>query len=232
MRQLNIDWLALMGAFQMNMPEVQCFLCVRDGHVLKLRPGDRMLAVVRSEPTTYLSIPPVPSIIQYQWVDEFIAGITEEGLKERARIAINGKGAFRRFKDILLTSADERRRWFEFRDEKMRQRVVEWTWEQNIESVNEPPWEGAGATSAASDNGQNDPRDIEALRDFLVYWADSKAKDMALSPMTLEALAEDVGKRFSVRAVQESYRHTASSSPAVSSSHLSEIMFQQSRSIW
>ena len=54
--------------------------------------------------------------------------------------AINGKGAFRRFKDILLTLPDERRRWFEFRDRRMRVRVTEWIKENGITPTNEPTW--------------------------------------------------------------------------------------------
>jgi hypothetical protein len=199
-RQLNIDWLALVGAFQMNMPEVQCFLSLRDGRVLKLRPGDRLLAVVRSEPTHYLFVPPIPSIIQYQWVDEFILAIPGEDMRELARTAINGKGAFRRFKDLLTSHPEERRRWFEFRDEKMRQRVVEWVWEQGLQAANEPPWEHTGPTFAPAPI--NSSHDIEALRDFFVYWADSQVPQADLTPITLENLAEEVGKRFVLRSVQ------------------------------
>jgi hypothetical protein len=185
----------------MNMPEVQCFLCLRDGHVVKLRPGDRMLATVRTEPTTYLLIPPIPSIIQYQWVDEFIIAITEELTREKAREAINGKGAFRRFKDLLVSFPEERRRWFEYRDEKMRQRVVEWIWEQGIEPLNAPPWDLTLKPLTPPPVSLNSTQDIEALRDFLVYWADSKAPGAHLTPLVLESLAEEIGKRFVVRTV-------------------------------
>ncbi len=205
-RQLNIDWLALVGAFQMNMPEVQCYLCVHDGHVLKLRPGDRMLAVVRAEPQAHLQIPPVPSIIQYQWVDDFIIGIPEPETQEEARTAINGKGAFRRFKDILLRYPEERKRWFEFRDERMRERVMDWILEQGITPLNDPPWEAESLLTMTPHVAApvNSSQDIEALRDFLVDWADNKAPKSGLSPITLETLAEDVAKRFVLRPFSKS----------------------------
>ena len=41
-------------------------------------------------------------------------------------VAINGKGAFRRFKDVLLNYPEERERWFKFRDDRMEKRAVEW----------------------------------------------------------------------------------------------------------
>lgn len=41
-------------------------------------------------------------------------------------VAINGKGAFRRFKDVLLRYPEERERWFRFKDERMQERALEW----------------------------------------------------------------------------------------------------------
>ena len=41
-------------------------------------------------------------------------------------MAINGKGAFRRFKDVLLNYPEERERWFQFKDDKTEERALEW----------------------------------------------------------------------------------------------------------
>lgn len=150
MRELNIDWAALHSAFQMNMPEVRCFLSIEDGRVLKLPPGDPTLGTVRADPQRYIAVDAIPSRIQYQWLDEFIKSIEEEDIRARMEAAINGKGAFRRFKDILLTLPDERRRWFEYRDQMMRQRIIEWVREQGVVPVNEAPWTlGEGSSEAA-----------------------------------------------------------------------------------
>jgi hypothetical protein len=149
-RELNIDWAALHSAFQMNMPEVRCFLSIEDGRVLKLPPGDPTLATVRADPQRYIAVDAIPSRIQYQWLDEFIKSIEEENIRSRMEAAINGKGAFRRFKDILLTLPDERRRWFEYRDQMMRQRIIEWVREQGVTPLNEAPWTlGEGSSEAA-----------------------------------------------------------------------------------
>lgn len=150
MRELNIDWAALHSAFQMNMPEVRCFLSVEDGRVLKLPPGDPTLSTVRADPQHYMAVDAIPSRIQYQWLDEFIKSIEDEDIRGRMEAAINGKGAFRRFKDILLTLPDERRRWFEYRDQMMRQRIIEWVREQGVVPLNEAPWTlGEGSSEAA-----------------------------------------------------------------------------------
>lgn len=229
MRELNIDWAALHSAFQMNMPEVRCFLAVEDGRVLKLPPGDPALATVRADPQRYIAIDAIPSRIQYQWLDEFIKSIEEESIRARMEAAINGKGAFRRFKDILLTLPDERRRWFEYRDQMMRQRIVDWVREQGITPLNEAPWVSgdpiamAGITSSehmglggmVSGNishvpapaptpkpapaALNSPHEVEALRDFLIEWSDKRHLQAVPSPLELEELATEIAKRFRVK---------------------------------
>lgn len=199
MRELNVDWNALHSAFQMPMPEVRCFFSIADGRVLKLAPGDPAIAAVQVNRAEYVPIETVPSRIQYQWVDEFSKTIEDESLRIRIEASINGKGAFRRFKDILLTLPDERRRWFEFRDQKMRQRITEWVREAGVEPLNEPPWL-SDAAPAVPRPVDNNPRDVEALRDFLIEWFDGK-DDAALQPLGLEDLAAAIGDRF--RLVQQ-----------------------------
>ena len=136
----------------MNMPEVRCFLAVEDGRVLKLPPGDPSLAAVRGDPNRYIAIEAVPSRIQYQWLADFILTVAEGDARTRMEAAINGKGAFRRFKDILLTLPEERRRWFEYRDQMMRQRIVEWVREQGITPENPAPWTtGEGFSAPGSE---------------------------------------------------------------------------------
>jgi len=41
-------------------------------------------------------------------------------------VAINGKGAFRRFKDVLLDYPEEREEWFQFKGAKVQERALEW----------------------------------------------------------------------------------------------------------
>ena len=140
MIELNIDWQGLYAAFQTNTAEYKCFLDLASGKVIKLGPGDPEHEKVKSQPGAYRTVEVVPSRIQYQWVSEFVKSIEHESIKSRMEAAINGKGAFRRFKDILLTLPDERRRWFEFRDRRMRVRVTEWIKENGILPTNEPTW--------------------------------------------------------------------------------------------
>jgi len=182
----------------MNMPEVRCFFSLEDGTVAKLPPGDQRLPEIRSQKDRYVAIEAVPSRIQYEWLDTFIKNVEDDGLRARLEGAINGKGAFRRFKDILLTIPDERRRWFEFRDEALRARIVDWVREQGVEAVNLPEWE---EQPEERPRAHNRPRDVEALRDLLIEWADGKDPREALTPLELEKLAQIIGQGFKVRPI-------------------------------
>jgi hypothetical protein len=54
-------------------------------------------------------------------------------LIELLSVAIRGKGAFRRFKDVLLDYPEARERWFAFKNEQMRQRALSWLASEDIE---------------------------------------------------------------------------------------------------
>ena len=62
----------------------------------------------------------------YEDMVDFIATVEDERIVELLDVAINGKGAFRRFKDVLLNYPEERERWFRFKDERMEERALEW----------------------------------------------------------------------------------------------------------
>jgi hypothetical protein len=66
-------------------------------------------------------------------MEEFIISVRDARLQGRLEVAIQGRGAFRRFKDVLAGHPQERERWFAFKDQQLRQRALEWLAEQGIE---------------------------------------------------------------------------------------------------
>lgn len=74
----------------------------------------------------YEHIPKAESREVYQDMVDFIATVEDAHLAELLEVAINGKGAFRRFKEVVLNYPEEKERWFEFKDERMEGRVREW----------------------------------------------------------------------------------------------------------
>ena len=196
MIQLNIDWQGLYTAFQTNAAEFRCFFCLETGAVLRLPPGDPDHEKVRNSPGKYRSIEVVPSRIQYQWVSEFVKSIEHASIKSRMEAAINGKGAFRRFKDILLTLPDERRRWFEFRDRRMRIRVVEWIEENSIEPLNEPIWSEEGSSTAQSGSEPTD----RMIAEVISSWARSEEISLAMSENQTMELSKLLKEAFVISA--------------------------------
>lgn len=200
-KSLHIDWKALHNALQMNVPEMKCFLSVEDGTVLKLGPTDSLLPTALSDPTTFRLIGTVDPRIQYQWLEGFVRTVEEPTLRERLEDAINGKGAFRRFKDALLDLPDQRKKWFEYRDREIQKRVVDWVFEQGLNPENEPIWNLTDEESAAPTKMEpaTTSVDIDALRDFIIHWFEKNELGQAVTPIKLEELAHAIGDAFSIK---------------------------------
>lgn len=62
----------------------------------------------------------------YRDMKLFIDTVTDPGRADRLAIAIDGRGAFRRFKDVLGRWPDEMERWFTFSEERQRGRARAW----------------------------------------------------------------------------------------------------------
>lgn len=72
-------------------------------------------------------------------VAEFADSIRDPRLRELLDVALGGRGAFRRFKDVLAGYPRERERRFRFRDARVREAMREWLDDHAIEPTTEPP---------------------------------------------------------------------------------------------
>jgi hypothetical protein len=88
--------------------------------------------------TRFIEIPLPDSRNGYADMELFIETVTNPALQERLWSAINGRGAFRRFKDALIGYPEERERWFAFKADRVRARVLEWLAEESIEPAEGP----------------------------------------------------------------------------------------------
>jgi len=72
-------------------------------------------------------IDPLPSWVWYQDMADFAEAVTDERAGRRLARAIQGRGAFRRFKDELHEDhPDLLPAWYAFRDARARRRAVRW----------------------------------------------------------------------------------------------------------
>ena len=148
-REVPVDWEALEDAFENNAPEVHSYLHLTTGEVLRVVDGvaDPQMHSRISVDANYLRIDPVSSREQYRWMERFIPMVDEGELKNKLVQAIDGKGAFRRFKDVLMTFSADRERWFTFRSERLRTFMEAWLTAHAITAVPRPTW-GDGPVSS------------------------------------------------------------------------------------
>ncbi len=86
----------------------------------------------------YISVERTSSREGYRDMESFIDTVESAQLQNLLQVAIQGKGAFRRFKDVLLDYPEERTRWFEFKDERLTERVQSWLDDYDIELASTP----------------------------------------------------------------------------------------------
>jgi hypothetical protein len=87
--------------------------------------------------TRFVPVPGADARAGYADMEAFIETVAGPRLRERLWGAIRGRGAFRRFKDVLARHPAELERWFAFRDGRVRQRALAWLAEEGIEPVEE-----------------------------------------------------------------------------------------------
>ncbi len=80
-----------------------------------------------------ISIDPLPSHVWYQDMADFAERISDDRAGRRLVRAIQGRGAFRRFKDELYEEYPELvPLWHAFRDARAKRRAVEWLLDQGL----------------------------------------------------------------------------------------------------
>jgi hypothetical protein len=208
-REVPVDWEALEDAFENNAPEVHSYLHLATGEVLRVVDGiaDPEMHTRIASDSNYLRIDPVSSREQYRWMERFIPMVDDGELKDRLTRAIDGKGAFRRFKDVLMSYAAERERWFAFRSERLRVFMEAWLAAHALTPVARVVWPTptAEAPKEAAPISQEllsgrRGRSVESLRKLLAEIAEGLgARDLE----KVTAFAEFVKARRAAR----SYAH-------------------------
>lgn len=214
MAGVQIDWTELEAAFENHAPEVKTHLDRQTGEIVSIVAGgadedDPAVLRVHAHPEQFLRVEPVPSREQYRMMETFIETVTSTVLQEQLRDAIVGRGAFRRFKDAVGRHAEERKRWFAFRDVLLHRYILEWLKQNRIELMSVPDWalelpepasEEAGEAAEPlveepEEAAKQDPRDVSA---YLQAWARAHGEEYQylFGPAAFERLANDMSQEF------------------------------------
>jgi hypothetical protein len=147
-RNVPVNWDDLEMALTTNPGEFTCYLDVRNGAVQMLPIGrfdedddwpsdeeiDTELAAGH-----LIHIEPLASSVEYGWMADFAGTVGSARLRDLLEVALAGRGAFRRFKDLLLDYPTEREVWFAFRDGHVRAAARDWLEENGIDPTTAPP---------------------------------------------------------------------------------------------
>jgi hypothetical protein len=144
MKTIKVKWDYVETAFERNSPDLQSYIDRDSGDVVVIVSGlpedDENRRRIASNPERYVKIEPASSREQYRWMERFVTSVEEEELKERLLLSIDGKGAFRRFKDVLLSYPVERERWFNYRADLLHHHINQWFEAKGLDPDPPPPW--------------------------------------------------------------------------------------------
>jgi hypothetical protein len=157
MSAIEIDWTGLIHAFESGSAETHFYLDRQTGKIITvaeeaLRHAEAspyapmpewiqnaawQAAQVRDEcGTRYLPIPQADTADEYRDLEAFIGTVADPRLQSELWRAIRGTGAFRRFRDALVSHPPERQRWLIFRGARMQTRMNEWLAGVAVEPAN------------------------------------------------------------------------------------------------
>ncbi len=131
-KALKIDLDELYSAMEDSSYEDEYYLDLETGEILFLsgymddEETEKLKDQIDEDSDRYERIPKAESHEGYEDMVDFIATVKNERLVGLLEVAINGKGAFRRFKDVLLNYPEERESLFQFKDDIMQRRALEW----------------------------------------------------------------------------------------------------------
>jgi hypothetical protein len=104
----------------------EILLWTRDGGIDGTNPVDL-------DDLDFVAIRPLPSYIWYQDMADFVDLLSDDRAARRLARAINGRGAFRRFRDELHEEyPDLLPAWNAFRDTRAARRAVDWLLDESL----------------------------------------------------------------------------------------------------
>jgi len=86
---------------------------------------EQAIKIIEDEDEVYLYFTLRNEYHEYEIIEEFIGTLNEAEVREELFGAIQGRGAFRRFKDGI-SEHDLEKQWYEFKEKKIKELVIEW----------------------------------------------------------------------------------------------------------
>lgn len=137
--RLPINWRELERAFEGggDAAATEWYLDRATGKLECLVEGDPDSEAVRDRleraVDRYARIEPPGPEEEITWMEEFVAGVANRKAAKDLQRALEGAGAFKRFREVLNRYADLRDDWFATRERRTREAMLAWLAAQGIE---------------------------------------------------------------------------------------------------
>ena len=186
-------------------------------------------------------VDPIPSFEAYDDMRDFVARVPDRRASAELARAIEGRGAFRRFKDTLYDLPGLREKWFAFHDVRMRRRAVEWLQDNHLVDAAAAEAGLAALEDPPVGEGVVDPFDVaagvatdlgavfgERLVDVVVFGSHAQGTATDDSDLDVVVVLRDVVDAWAdARAADEVlWRHTLESGITVSALVVDAIEWQ------
>jgi hypothetical protein len=92
---------------------------------------EEAIKILEDEDDAYLYFTLRNEYQEYEIIEEFIGTLSDDEVREELFDAIQGRGAFRRFKDGIIEHGVEKQ-WYEYKEKKLKKIVIEWCKEKDL----------------------------------------------------------------------------------------------------
>lgn len=96
---------------------------------------DQVKAIYEDEDRRFIFIPKRDSFEAYDIMVQFVKKLDDIDISEELFDALDGKGAFRRFKNVIKRYPKIEKQWYKYKEEADKQEVREWLWSIGIEPI-------------------------------------------------------------------------------------------------
>lgn len=180
-----------------------------------------------------------PSSVGCRDMEDFIALVPDRMAQDRLARAIEGRGAFRRFKDVLFDDSELREEWFAFAGARARRHAIAWLSEQRLVSVGaataalarHPDPAVGGPIAALPGAVATDLRELYGDRLVAVLVFGSRARGDATDESDLDLLVvlQELDDHWAEHGRMDEilWRHTAASGIVVTAMPVGQARFEQ-----
>ncbi|MBN2026096.1 MAG: hypothetical protein JW854_04990 [Actinobacteria bacterium] len=130
-KTFKVDMSELITAMNDSNYDTEYYLDMETGEVIAIfedceymEEYAEILEAIENESERYMYIDKVESRDAYRDMEEFISTEEDEQLKKLLLVAIDGKGAFPRFRNVIWEYPEATDRWFALKNDKDRQRAL------------------------------------------------------------------------------------------------------------